>query len=108
MTDKTGDFLYYNSYSDQISALKSGKVDGFLTDEPLAKEIIKKNLDLKMLDEKFTEDSYAFAINPSKQGLQNEINRILDKMKQNGKLQSLEEKWMGNDDEKKEIKISQV
>lgn len=34
--------LYYNSYSDQISALKSGKVDGFLTDEPLAKEIIKK------------------------------------------------------------------
>lgn len=95
--------LYYNSYSDQISALKSGKVDGFLTDEPLAKEIIKKNLDLKILDEKLTEDSYAFAINPSKQGLQNEINRILDKMKQNGKLQSLEEKWMGNDDEKKEL-----
>ena len=95
--------LYYNSYSDQISALKSGKVDGFLTDEPLAKQIIKENNNLKILDEKLTEDSYAFAINPSKQGLQNEINRILDKMKQNGKLQSLEEKWMGNDDEKKEF-----
>lgn len=95
--------LYYNSYSDQISALKSGKVDGFLTDEPLAKQIIKENNNLKILDEKLTEDSYAFAINPSKQGLQNEINRILDKMKQNGKLQSLEEKWMGNDDEKKEL-----
>ena len=32
---------YYNSYSDEISALKSGKIDAFLTDEPLAKEILK-------------------------------------------------------------------
>ena len=95
--------LYYNSYSDQISALKSGKVDGFLTDEPLAKQIIKENNNLKILDEKLTEDSYAFAISPSKQGLQKEINQILDKMKQNGKLQSLEKKWMGNDDDNKEL-----
>jgi len=34
---------YYNSYSDEISALKSGKIDAFLTDEPLAKEILKNN-----------------------------------------------------------------
>ena len=95
--------LYYNSYSDQISALKSGKIDGFLTDEPLAKEIIKENSNLKILDEKLTEDSYAFAINPSKQDLQNEINEVLNKMKQNGKLQELEEKWIGNDESKKEL-----
>lgn len=97
--------LYYNSYSDQISALKSGKIDGFLTDEPLAKEIIKENSSLKILDEKLTEDSYAFAINSSKQGLQKEINIVLNKMKQNGKLQELEEKWMGNDESKKELDI---
>ena len=35
--------------------------------------------------------------------LQNEINRVLSKMKQNGKLQELEEKWMGNDESKKEL-----
>ena len=97
--------LYYNSYSDQISALKSGKIDGFLTDEPLAKEIIKENTSLKILDEKLTEDSYAFAINPSKPELQKEINVVLDKMKKNGKLQELEEKWMGNDESKKELDI---
>ncbi len=97
--------LYYNSYSDEISALKSGKIDGFLTDEPLAKEIIKENSNLKILDEKLTDDSYAFAINPSKQDLQNEINIVLNKMKQNGKLQNLEEKWMGNDDSKKELDV---
>ena len=61
---------YYNSYSDQISALKAGKIDGFLTDEPLAKEILKENDGLKILDEKLTEDSYAFAISPDKEDLQ--------------------------------------
>lgn len=97
--------LYYNSYNDEISALKSGKIDGFLTDEPLAKEIIKENSSLKILDEKLTEDSYAFAINPSKPDLQNEINKVLNKMKNSGKLQELEEKWMGNDESKKELDI---
>lgn len=94
---------YYNSYSDQISALKSGKIDGFLTDEPLAKEIIKENTGLKILKEKITEDSYAFAINPTKIDLQQEINVQLQKMKKDGKLQEFEEKWMGNDDSQKEL-----
>ena len=68
---------YYNSYSDEISALKSGKIDAFLTDEPLAKEILKNNDGLKILDEKLTEDSYAFAINPEKMDLKEEIDTII-------------------------------
>lgn len=97
--------LYYNSYSDQISALKSGKIDGFLTDEPLAKEIIKENKELKILKEKLTEDSYAFAINPSKNNLQYEIDKELVKMNKNGKLKTFEDKWMGNDESKKELEV---
>lgn len=92
---------YYNSYSDQISALKSGKIDVFLTDEPLAKEIVNQNEGLKILDERLTEDSYAFAINPSKLELQKQINDQLKKMKENGKLQEFEDKWMENDESKK-------
>ena len=96
---------YYNSYSDQISALKSGKIDGFLTDEPLAKEIIKENKNLKILDKKLTEDSYAYAINPEEKDLQEKINIELSKMKQNGKLEEFEDKWMGNDESKKELDV---
>ena len=95
--------LYYNSYSDQISALKSGKIDAFLTDEPLGKEIIKANDKIKMLDEKLTEDSYAFAINPSKKDLQKKINEELKKMKDNKQLEYFEDKWFGNDENKKEL-----
>lgn len=94
---------YYNSYSDQISALKSGKIDGFLTDEPLAKEILNQNDGLKILDEKLTVDSYAFAISPLKINIQNQINEQLKKMKENGKLKEFEDKWMGTDESKKNL-----
>ena len=97
--------LYYNSYSDQISALKSGKIDGFLTDEPLGKEILKNNTGLKMLDEKLTEDSYAFAINPKLSTLQSEVNQVLSKMKSEKILEKFENKWMGNDEDKKKLEI---
>lgn len=94
---------YYNSYSDEISALKSGKIDAFLTDEPLAKEILKNNKGLKILDEKLTIDSYAFAINPKKITLKEEIDEIIIEMKTDGTLTNLEEKWFGDSEEKKEL-----
>lgn len=94
---------YYNSYSDEISALKSGKIDAFLTDEPLAKEILKNNEGLKILDEKLTTDSYAFAINPKKSTLKEEIDEIILEMKKDGTLTKLEEKWFGNNEEQKEL-----
>lgn len=98
---KNANVMYYNSYNDQISALKSGKIDGFLTDEPLAKEMLTKNEGIKVLDKKLTEDSYAFAITPSKKELQEEINTQLSNMKENGKLKEFEDKWFGNDESKK-------
>lgn len=94
---------YYNSYSDEISALKSGKIDAFLTDEPLAKEILKNNDGLKILNEKLTIDSYAFAINPQKNSLKEEINKIILEMKKDGTLTKLEEKWFGDNEEQKEL-----
>lgn len=92
---------YYNSYSDEISALKSGKIDGFLTDEPLAKEILKNNNGLKILNEKLTDDSYAFAINPKKTELKTKIDETILEMKNNGMLLEFEKKWFGNNEDSK-------
>ncbi len=94
---------YYNSYSDQISALKSGKIDGFLTDEPLSKEILKENDGLKVLSTKLTEDSYAFAVNPKKVELKDEIDKILIDMEKSQLLKKFEEKWMGNNENSKQL-----
>lgn len=92
---------YYNSYSDLISALKSGKIDGFLTDEPLAKEMIKNNDGIEYLDTFLTNDSYAFAINPKLTSLQEKVNIVIKEMKKDGTLDEIAEKWMGEDESKK-------
>jgi len=92
---------YYNSYNDQIIALKSSKISAFLTDEPLAKEILKNNEGLKILDTKLTEDSYAFAINKDQKELKKQIDKILTDMKESNKLKELEDKWFGDDESKK-------
>lgn len=95
--------VYYNSYSDEISALKSGKIDAFLTDEPLAIEILKNNDKLKILDKSLTIDSYAFAINPQKTQLKEQIDKIILEMKSDGSLAKLEEKWFSDNEEIKEL-----
>jgi polar amino acid transport system substrate-binding protein len=96
---------YYNSYSDEISALKSGKIDGFLSDEPLAKEMLKNNSDLRILSEKLTEDSYAFAINPKLTELKNNIDNIIIQMKTDGMMTDFENKWFGDDESKKVLSV---
>lgn len=93
--------VYYNSYTDEVIALKSGKIDGFLTDEPLAKEIIKNTDDLKIIDKFLTEDNYAFAINPSKETLKQEIDSVMKIMIEDGTLDQFANKWFGEDEDKK-------
>lgn len=100
---KGGIATYYNNYNDQISALKSGKINGFLVDEPLSKEILKNNEGLRILDGRLTEDSYAFAISPNKKELLEEINNVIKTMKQDGTMDGIAEKWFSNDESKKTL-----
>jgi polar amino acid transport system substrate-binding protein len=98
---KDGIVTYYNNYNDQISALKAGKIDGFLVDEPLAKEILKNSKGLRILEGRLTEDSYALAISPNKKNLLEEINDVIESMKQDRTMDEIAEKWFGNDESKK-------
>lgn len=94
--------LYYNTYSDEISALRSGKIDAFLTDEPIANEILKDNLDLKVLENKLTNDSYAFAINKDNYELKKEIDSVIIQMKNDGILSKFKDKWISGNNKKLE------
>lgn len=93
--------VYYNSYNDQISSLKSNKIAAFLTDEPLAKEILKNHDDLKILDEKLTEDSYAFAISKNNEELKNKIDSVLQEMEEDKTLEKFQDKWFNYDKDTK-------
>ena len=52
----------YNKGADAIQALKQGKVDCVIIDEQPAIAFVKKNSDLKILEEEFALEEYAICI----------------------------------------------
>lgn len=87
-------FLYYPTYSDCIIALKSGKVDAYITDEPLVQTQIKEAGGLAYFPELLSQESYAFMIDKDNTALQQEINSALSELKEDGVLDELKAEWM--------------
>ena len=52
----------YSKGTDAISSLKNGKIDCVIIDEQPAKEYVKRNSDLSILEEEFTLEEYAIVI----------------------------------------------
>ena len=94
------DFLYYTTYSECIIALKSGKVDAYITDEPLVKSQVKEAGDLTYFPELLSEESYAFMISKDNPALQEEINTAIADLKEEGVLDELKAEWMDGEGEK--------
>ncbi|HOC59417.1 MAG TPA: ABC transporter substrate-binding protein/permease [Smithellaceae bacterium] len=87
---------YFNSFSDQVEALKSGKIDAFLVDEPMARDMMLRTGGLKTLKDLLTSDGYAFAFSKKRAHLQKEVNAALREMKANGTLQKIDARWFGS------------
>lgn len=88
---------YYNSYSDQIIALKTGKVDAVALDLPIAELITAQEPTLTMIDEKLADDAYGFAFTKGN-GLVDEANAIIAQLRQDGTLDDMKAKWCGADE----------
>lgn len=52
----------YNKGADAVQALKVGKIDCVVIDEQPALAFVKENKGLKILDEEFTNEDYAFCL----------------------------------------------
>lgn len=103
------DIKFYDNAVDRIIAVRNGKISAYVTDEALAKEAVKNNSDLTIIDEYIEEESYAYAIAPTKSELKQQIDSVLLELKEDGTLEYLEQKWLGDDDAKKvleDIKLS--
>jgi len=87
----------YNKGADAVQALKQGKVDAVIIDSEPAKVFVKKNDDLKILDEKFEPEEYAIAIKKGNTELTTKINDALKALKENGTLDSIKANWIGED-----------
>lgn len=87
----------YNKGADAIQALKQGKVDCVIIDEQPAIAFVKKNPDLKILEEEFALEEYAICISKENSELKEKINGALAELKANGTLDQIISNYIGDD-----------
>ena len=95
-TDDYGDSAVtrYNKGADAVQALMSGKVDCVVIDSEPAKEFVEANDGLKILDTEYVEEEYAICVAKDNDELLNQINEALDKLKSNGTIDEIVNKYI--------------
>lgn len=73
-------------YLAAIQDLKDGKVDCVVMDELPAKQIMKQNSGIRMLNEALVEDNYGIIVNKGNTELLEIVNRVIDRLKREGKI----------------------
>ena len=77
-----------------VEALKSGKVDCVVIDNEPAKAFVEQNEGLKILDTEFVVEDYAIAVAKDNDELLEKINASLAKLKEDGTLQQIIDKYI--------------
>ena len=101
--------LYYNSYSDISAALKAGKIDGFLGDEPALRMMVKEQPEISYLPKKLVNDNYAFGFtknNAKTEKIRDQFNEMLKEFYADGTMEELGKIWFGDDESKKVVDFS--
>ncbi len=105
------DYLLYNTYPDCIAALLTGKIDGFLGDEPGMKAVHAAQPEVDYIHDNITENNYSFAFrkdDPESAALCEELNVFLAACRKNGTMQDLDNIWFGTDEDKKVVDMSDL
>lgn len=88
----------YNKGFEAVQAVQQGKIDAVVIDGEPAKEFVKQAEGIKILDEAFTEEEYALAVDKGNDELLKKINDALNDLKENGKLDEIVDKYINADD----------
>ncbi len=87
-----------------VQALLAGKVDATFADEPVARAYVASYKGKLHLAEIFIEDYYGYAF-PKGSPLTQKVNLILAKLKDEGFIEKLKEKWCNGDLENKQLEV---
>ena len=77
-----------------VQALVSGKVDCVVIDNNPAKEYVKANAGLAILDTAYAEEDYAAAISKDNKELLDAFNKVLDAKIADGTVQKILDKYI--------------
>ena len=89
----------YNKGADAIQALKQGKIDCVVIDEQPAIKFVEQNTGIRILDEEFTIEEYAFVIAKDNTELLDKVNSVLEKLEADGTIANIQKNYIGTEDE---------
>ena len=105
------EYLLFNSYPDCITALLAGKIDAYLGDEPGMKAVHAEQPEIDYIKDRITQNNYSFAFrknDPESAALCNELNEFLAQCWADGTMQELDDIWLGVDEAKKVVDMSDL
>ena len=100
--DGTAKVSRFTKAADAVQALKQKKIDCVVLDEQPAKAFVEKNSDIKILEEDFALEDYAFCVKKGNKELLDKVNASLKKLKADGTFDKIVDSYIGADDSKKE------
>ena len=89
----------YNKGADAIQALKLGKIDCVVIDEQPAIQYVKQNSNIRIIEEEFTFEEYAFLVAKENTKLLEQINTALEKLKEAGTVETIVKNYIGSEEE---------
>ncbi|HWS41929.1 MAG TPA: ABC transporter permease subunit [Pseudoflavonifractor sp.] len=90
-------YSYFNNRTDMLAALENGKVEAMSADEPVAKLSVAQTPALTILPERIVEDHYGIALQKDSP-LTAQVNDAIARLKADGTLEAMKEKWTGADE----------
>ena len=98
--DKAGTTVErYNKGADAIQALKLGKIDCVVIDEQPGIEFVKQNSNIRIIDEEFSLEDYAFCVSKENTELLAQINTAIEKLQADGTIDNIIKNYIGTEDE---------
>jgi len=78
--------------------LKTGRINAVVVDEIVGRYYIrKKPEDYKILTEHFGKESYGVGMRQEDKTFREELNRVINEMKNDGTADEIAKKWFGNE-----------
>ena len=84
----------YSKGMEAVQALTQSKVDAVIIDGETAKQYVKEVPGLRILDESYTDEEYAIAVQKGNTQLLDAINTAIGELKKNGTFDKIVEKYI--------------
>lgn len=81
--------IQHKKYLSAAEDVKTGKADCLIMDELPAREIVKKNPEIKIIDGVLFQDRYGMIVKKGNDKLKNEINKVLERLIKEGTIDKL-------------------